>query len=89
MDKINTFECLCCGRPVENKDEICEDCHIGCVDYDESGRYSVGDKITHKNFGAGIITEIKSYGSPVAMVDFETIGIKRLALEFAPIEKIA
>ena len=27
MDKINTFECLCCGRPVENEDEICEDCH--------------------------------------------------------------
>lgn len=27
MEKSNTFKCLCCGRPVENEDEICEYCH--------------------------------------------------------------
>ena len=62
---------------------------IGCVNYDESGKYAVGDKIVHKNFGVGVITDIKSYGSPVALVDFESVGVKRLALEFAPIETVA
>lgn len=60
----------------------------GCVNYDESGKYAVGDKIAHKNFGIGVITDIKSYGSPVAMVQFDSVGSKRLALEFAPVEKI-
>lgn len=52
-------------------------------------KYAVGEKIKHKYFGVGVINEINSCGSQVAIVKFESVGNKRLALDFAPVEKIA
>ncbi|HSE29367.1 MAG TPA: UvrD-helicase domain-containing protein [Candidatus Saccharimonadales bacterium] len=64
----------------------------GPTDYGNEPRYvpddldlAVGDKVKHRVFGQGIITEID--GSNVA-VSFAGRGMKRLNVEFAPLEKL-
>ena len=46
-----------------------------------------GDTIKHPKFGEGRIMEISgSKDSPIAKIDFETVGIKQLALSFARLD---
>ncbi len=51
--------------------------------------FNVGDKVTHKKFGEGMIITLEHKdGNTTATIAFENLGIKNLVLEFAPIEKI-
>ncbi|MDN6623755.1 MAG: DNA helicase PcrA [Acidipropionibacterium jensenii] len=48
-----------------------------------------GDKVLHTQFGLGTVLSTKgSGGSATADVDFGSVGTKRLALKFAPLEKL-
>ena len=49
--------------------------------------FSDGDKVSHTTFGIGVIVSIQGYVATVAFKD-PTIGIKKLALSIAPLEKI-
>jgi DNA helicase-2/ATP-dependent DNA helicase PcrA len=49
--------------------------------------YKDGDHIHHKSWGEGIIVQIKGDVATIAFQD-PTIGIKKLALNIAPLEKI-
>ena len=51
---------------------------------------STGDKVRHKAFGEGIVTECKPSGSDyeVTVAFTDGAGVKRLLLGFAPLEKI-
>ncbi len=50
---------------------------------------SVGDRVLHNAFGLGTVVALHGSG-PKAMadVDFGSTGVKRLALQFAPLEKL-
>jgi len=48
-----------------------------------------GDTIKHPKFGEGRILEISgSKDSPIAKIDFDTVGIKQLALSFARLDSV-
>jgi hypothetical protein len=49
-------------------------------------KLSPGDRIRHSKFGEGIVSEVS--GDEVSAA-FSGIGVKRLSLSFAPIEKIS
>jgi DNA helicase-2/ATP-dependent DNA helicase PcrA len=49
--------------------------------------YKDGDRIRHKSWGEGIIVQIKGDVATIAFQD-PKIGIKKLALNIAPLEKI-
>ncbi|MGO1348981.1 MAG: 3'-5' exonuclease, partial [Brevibacterium aurantiacum] len=50
---------------------------------------SVGEKVSHESFGLGTVTEVNGVGDKtVAVVDFGSLGTKRLLLRYAPIEKL-
>lgn len=50
---------------------------------------SVGDKVLHTSFGLGTVVATSGSGANAkADVDFGSAGTKRLALKFAPIEKL-
>lgn len=55
-----------------------------------AARLSTGDKVRHKAFGEGIVTECKPSGSDyeVTVAFTDGAGVKRLLLGFAPLEKI-
>lgn len=58
------------------------------LDFDEDDfliEFKVGEKIKHEIFGKGEIVEVDDLE---ISVDFPFIGIKRLSLEYAPIEKL-
>lgn len=44
-----------------------------------------GDKVTHSKFGEGLVLSVE--GSTVT-IDFESVGVKKLAKDIAPIKKI-
>ena len=49
----------------------------------------VGDRIRHDNFGEGIVVNCsRNRDDHEVVVDFENIGVKRLLLSLAPLEKI-
>lgn len=49
----------------------------------------VGDKVLHTKWGLGTVTATSGHGANAkADVDFGSVGVKRLALKFAPIEKL-
>ncbi|MDN6530142.1 MAG: ATP-binding domain-containing protein, partial [Brevibacterium sp.] len=51
---------------------------------------SVGEKVSHESFGLGTVTEVNGVGDKtVAVVDFGSLGTKRLLLRYAPIEKLS
>ena len=56
---------------------------------DNSGvTFNVGDKVTHKTFGDGMITAINGSGNSEELdIVFSKVGPKRLLAKFAPIEK--
>jgi DNA helicase-2/ATP-dependent DNA helicase PcrA len=48
-----------------------------------------GDTVKHPKFGEGRIMEISgSESSPIAKIDFDSVGIKQLALSFARLESV-
>ena len=50
---------------------------------------SAGEKVSHESFGLGTVTEVNGVGDKtVAVVDFGSLGTKRLLLRYAPIEKL-
>ncbi|WP_413335900.1 UvrD-helicase domain-containing protein [Brevibacterium sp. GP-SGM9] len=50
---------------------------------------AVGEKVSHESFGLGTVTEVNGVGDKtVAVVDFGSLGSKRLLLRYAPIEKL-
>ena len=50
---------------------------------------SVGDKVLHSTFGLGTVKATSGQGENAkADVDFGSAGLKRLALKFAPLEKL-
>lgn len=55
----------------------------------DSWEYKVGDKVRHKKFGVGMIVQIKDMDSgKELMISFDNAGLKRLASNIAPIQKI-
>ena len=51
---------------------------------------AVGDAVRHKTFGAGRVLEVDGDGpKAIITVRFEGVGTKRLALSYAPLERIA
>lgn len=51
--------------------------------------YKVGDLVKHKKFGKGMIVQVKDMESgKELMISFDNAGLKRLASNLAPIEKL-
>lgn len=51
--------------------------------------YKVGDKVRHKKFGAGMIVQVKDLDSgKELLISFDNVGLKRLASNVAPLEKM-
>ena len=56
------------------------------IDY---SKYKPGTKVRHVKFGEGTILVVLGQGaSMVADITFKSVGIKRLAVKFAPMEII-
>jgi len=52
-------------------------------------QFAVGDKVLHDMFGLGTVLDVRGEGSHrQADVDFGQMGIKRLAVQFTPMEKL-
>jgi len=50
---------------------------------------SVGDLVRHRHFGTGRVLEVEGEGqTAVAAVYFEGVGVKRLALGYAPLDRV-
>ncbi len=50
---------------------------------------AVGDKVTHDTFGMGTVVEVTGEGDrAMAHIDFGALGVKRLLLRYAPVEKL-
>jgi len=53
------------------------------------GSFNVGDKVSHKKFGAGIITKIEKEKDDYKLeIFFEKAGMKRLMAAFANLTKL-
>lgn len=51
--------------------------------------YSVGDRVNHVKFGAGIVKQIVSGGRDYEVtVDFERVGVKKMFASFAKLKKL-
>ncbi|MCL6499604.1 MAG: ATP-binding domain-containing protein, partial [Firmicutes bacterium] len=52
-------------------------------------RLSPGDVVRHRHFGTGRVVEVEGEGeAAVATVNFQGVGTKRLALGYAPLERV-
>ncbi len=50
---------------------------------------SVGDRVTHQKFGLGTVVTTSGVGDKAeATIDFGSVGVKRLLLRYAPVEKL-
>ena len=47
--------------------------------------FAEGDRVVHPKFGEGMVIAVKSGAVTVV---FDSVGVKKLALDFAPLEKI-
>lgn len=53
------------------------------------GDYQLGDKVQHKKWGVGVIVAIKGEGKDAELtVTFPEQGIKKLMVEYAPLQKV-
>jgi DNA helicase-2/ATP-dependent DNA helicase PcrA len=53
-----------------------------------AGEFKVGDRVRHGMFGEGIVVEVKAVRDDVEVtVAFAGLGLKRLSLAYAPLEK--
>ena len=49
----------------------------------------VGDRVLHTTFGLGTVTETSGAGDQLkATVDFGSVGVKKLSVKHAPMEKL-
>ena len=72
----------------EIKDKGFEPRIVGGTDHN-TGKFSLGDRVVHKNFGEGVILNYEGDGSNARVeVNFDNGGIKWLVLSFANLEKI-
>ena len=72
----------------EIKDKGFEPRIVGGTDHNE-GKFSLGDRVAHKNFGEGVILNYEGDGSNARVeVNFDNGGIKWLVLSFANLEKL-
>ena len=46
---------------------------------------SEGDRVSHAKFGEGLVIEVKGN---VASIMFDSVGLKKLAKDIAPIKKL-
>lgn len=54
-----------------------------------AAQYAVGDRVLHTSFGLGKVLAVSGAGANATVdVDFGSLGKKRLALRYAPMEKI-
>lgn len=53
----------------------------------KSEDFSIGDQVTHTKFGLGVVTDINS-NSGIIEINFESVGIKKLAISVAPLKKV-
>ena len=49
-------------------------------------KLAVGDKVEHRKFGRGIVSEVVE--ADIAVVDFELAGTKMLKTDIAPLIKL-
>ncbi len=50
---------------------------------------AAGDRVSHDSFGMGSVVTVEGVGDKaVASIDFGSLGVKRLLLRYAPVEKI-
>lgn len=55
----------------------------------ESALYKPGDRVRHRKFGEGTVTEMKGTGADARLtIDFIAYGVKELSLSIAPIVRI-
>lgn len=55
----------------------------------EDGRFRVGDDVRHNVWGEGVVLHVEGRGDKTeAVVNFPTVGEKRLLLAWAPLEKV-
>lgn len=55
----------------------------------ETPNLSVGDSVKHPRFGVGKVIKLENFGSDqYALIDFDDVGVKQLAIKFAPLTKI-
>lgn len=55
----------------------------------EKIKVSVGDKVRHVDWGVGVILNKIDTGNDIFItVDFERVGLKKLSVNFAPLEKV-
>ena len=48
-----------------------------------------GDRIRHAKFGEGTVIEVTGSGNAmIVTLDFDTVGTKKFAAAYAPVEKI-
>ena len=72
----------------EIKDKGFEPRIVGGTDHN-AGKFSLGDRVVHKNFGEGVILNYEGDGSNARVeVNFDNGGIKWLVLSFANLEKL-
>ena len=72
----------------EIKDKGFEPRIVGGTDHNV-GKFSLGDRVVHKNFGEGVILNYEGDGSNARVeVNFDNGGIKWLVLSFANLEKL-
>lgn len=51
--------------------------------------FSNGDRIRHAKFGEGTVIEVTGSGNAmIVTLDFDTVGTKKFAAAYAPVEKI-
>ncbi|MBS5832073.1 MAG: DNA helicase PcrA [Lactobacillus jensenii] len=60
----------------------------GAIGAEKQG-WNVGDQVTHKAWGKGVVVEVNGTGEDMELdIAFEAKGIKRLLAAFAPIKKV-
>ena len=58
------------------------------INTNKGTKFNVGDKVSHKAFGEGIISQVKGEGDNEELdIVFKTAGPKRLLANYAPLEK--
>jgi DNA helicase-2/ATP-dependent DNA helicase PcrA len=55
----------------------------------KASKFKAGDRVKHNVFGLGIVVSAEPSGADTQVtVAFEEVGIKKLMLSFAPLEKV-
>jgi len=61
---------------------------IDYSDAQEAPRFVKGERVRHPQFGRGIIRELSGFGRDLkAVIDFESVGRKKVILHYANLQK--